>query len=404
MWLSRAGICLAGTFALAACSGADAVPGFSRETAPDGRTIVSYTSGLAVPEDTLLALFEIGRYRDDSSQIFEDLRDLDIAPDGRLYALDAGAKEIRVFNARGALDTIISRAGDGPGEISSANGIRFGPDGTLWLNDHGKRALLALDAEGRERVRLTSIVPGFGYRWAVVIDTAGVMWEPWSRMLTGPDPDMTANGIAEGTSLRMFKNFDPATDARNSVELDQTAFRSWRATYRGGQMVTGLPFTPRPFLTIDRHRRVWAATGESYTLMRMDLTADTTMELRVTETGPAVTPTDITEWEKDFQEMSERAPTLVGDLRAFMPTHKSPIAQVFTDDQDRLWIGRTVPSGEPSRWDIFTADGDLLAVLRAPTVVVGFLSPVVVGDRIYMVAEGDAGERYIVAAALPEWK
>jgi hypothetical protein len=43
-------------------------------------------------------------------------------------------------------------------------------------------------------------------------------------------------------------------------------------------------------------------------------------------------------------------------------------------------------------------------VLRAPTVVVGFLSPVVVGERIYMVAEGDAGERYIVAAELPRMR
>jgi hypothetical protein len=202
----------------------------------------------------------------------------------------------------------------------------------------------------------------------------------------------------------MFRSFDPSTDARDSVELDQTAFRSWRATYGGGQMVTGLPFTPRPFLTIDQRRRVWAATGESYTLMRMDLSADTMMELRVTETGPAVTSDDIIAWEEGFKEMSEQAPTLVSDLKAYMPTHKSPIAQVFTDDQDRLWVGRTVPSGEPSRWDVFTAEGDLLAVLRAPTVVVGFLSPVVVGERIYMVAEGDAGERYIVAAELPRMR
>ena len=87
-----------------------------------------------------------------------------------------------------------------------------------------------------------------------------------------------------------------------------------------------------------------------------------------------------------------------------MPTHKPPIAQVFTDDQDRLWIGRTVSSNESSRWDVFTADGDLLAVLRAPTVVVGFLTPVVVGNRIYMVAEGDAGERYVMVAELPRMR
>src|SRR5690349_17565333 len=72
---------------LVACGGSSEVPGFSRETSPDGRSIVTYASGLGVPEDTLVALFEIGKYIDDSSDIFEDLRDLAVDTAGRIHAL-----------------------------------------------------------------------------------------------------------------------------------------------------------------------------------------------------------------------------------------------------------------------------------------------------------------------------
>jgi hypothetical protein len=387
---------------LVACSGSE-VPGYTRETGPDGRTIVTYASGLGVAEDTLVALFEIGKYVEDSSSIFEDLRDLTVDTEGRIYALDARAKQIRVYDAQGGLDTTLSRSGEGPGELSQANGLRFGPDGTLWVNDHGKRALLALDRDGRERARPSGIVPGFGYRWNVVIDTAGVLWEPWGRALVGGEPDMEATGLAEGKSQRMFLRYDPAANAKDSVMLDETGFRSYRAAYPngGGQIVTGLPFASRSLMAIDRYRRVWVAPSDSYTLTQMNLSADTTMELRVSESGVPVSPEDIAEWKEGWQEYEERLPTLIDDLMAYMPTHKSPLNQLFTDDQQRLWVGRTVPNGEPSRWDVFSSEGDLLAVIRAPAITNEFMQPVVIRDRIYLMADGDAGERYIIVATLP---
>jgi len=385
---------------LAACTGAE-IPGFSRETAPDGRTIVSYAAGLPTHEDTLVALFEIGKYVEDTSTIFADLRDIAIDGDGRIFALDFQASHIRVFAADGTPDTIIGRRGEGPGEFGQANGLRFGPDGTLWVNDPSKRALLALDRDGRERARPRSIVPGYGYRWAVVTDTAGVMWEPWSRALSGGEPDMEATGLVEGRSLRMFHQYDPTNDTRDSVNLDEGSFRSYRASYGGGQVGMGLPFAPRALMALDAHRRVWATTGESYRLVRMNLSADTTLDLSVAESGAPVSEGDIATWKEGLTDFTERVPTLVNDLMAYMPTHKPPLTQIFADDQDRLWVGRTMPDGDASRWDVFNSEGEFLGVIRAPVVASTFLNPVVVRDRIYLVANGEAGERYIVVAELP---
>jgi len=387
--------------ALVACAEAS-VPGYSRETLPDGRVVVSYASGLPEREDTLVALFDIGRYVDDSSRIFGDLRDVAIGPDGRIFTLDAQAGEIRVFGADGTPDTTIGRPGEGPGEFGQPNGLRFGPDGTLWVNDPRKRALLALDARGVERERPSGLVPGFGYRWGVVIDTAGVLWEPWSRQLSGPPPDISSTGVVEGTSLRMFHTFDPATGTRDSVELDVMPYRSYRASGGGGQVVTGLPFAPRGLMAFDARRRLWVARSDSFVVRRMTTSADTTLELRVAASGEAITEEDIARWKEGLATFTEQLPTLLDDLLAYLPPAKPPLQTLFVDDRDRLWVQRAVPRGTPPSWNVFSPDGEFLGSVRAPAgLEASFLEPRVVGERIYLITEGEAGERYIVVAGLP---
>ena len=83
-------------------------------------------------------------------------------------------------------------------------------------------------------------------------------------------------------------------------------------------------------------------------------------------------------------------------------SNKPPFTQLFTDDQARLWVGRTVTKGEAARWDVFNSDGEFLAVIRGPAAANQYMQPVVVGDRIHMIADGEAGERYIVVAELPQ--
>jgi hypothetical protein len=386
---------------VAAACGEPPVPGYSRETAPDGRVLVAYAAGLPAAEDTLVPLFEIGKYVDESSTIFADLRDVAVDGDGRIHALDAQAAEIRVYTAAGALDTVLGRSGEGPGEFSRVNGLRVGLDGALWVSDPGKRKLLVLDREGRERERVDALVNGFGFRWDITIDTAGVLWQPWSRQLSGPEPGMEASGLVEGTSLRQYKSLDPLSGARDSVGLDITPWRSFLYAYPGGQLVSGLPFAGRTLVTMDRHRRIWVSNPDGYVAHQLTLGADTLITLTVAESGPAVTADDIEAWRAQWLRFQENAAGLVDQLMPYMPETRAPIAQLFSDDRDRLWIQRTVAGDEAPRWDVYSAEGEALAVVRAPAGTRGFQAPVVRGGRIHLLLDGEAGERYIVVAEVP---
>jgi hypothetical protein len=386
--------------ALAACGRAD-VPGYSREVTPSGRVEVRYAEGLTLAPDTLTALFTIGQYVDDSSPIFADLRDVEVGADGRVYAFDVQVPEIRVYTPEGAADTVIGRGGEGPGEISRSNGLRFGNDGTLFVNDPGKRKILVLDADGRERDRLDRVIPGFGFRWGITIDTAGVLWEPWSRRVTGPEPGMTATGIFEGTTLRMLQHLDPATGARDSVELDIAPWKSYLHAYPGGQVVAGMPFAGRTLMAMDRHRRIWVSDAAGYALSRLDLAADTALTLHVAEEGPAITAEDVENWKAEWRRFQENADGLIDALTPHIPPMRPPLAQLFADDRERLWVQRTVSADHPPRWDVFSPDAELLAVVHGPPGTTATLAPLVRGERIYLLLNGEAGERYIAVAELP---
>jgi len=387
---------------LAGCTGSDAVPGYSRETTPDGRVIVSYASGLPVREDTLVPQVEIAKYVSDSSRIFDDLRDLAVDDSGRILALDYKAAEIRVFGPDGSPRGTIGRRGEGPGEFTNANGLRITDDGTIWVNDHGKSMMLELAPDGTERQRVPGIVPGFGYRWDVTVDTAGVFWKRWTQRSARERPDMSFSGVVEGSSLPMYQSFDPATGTRDSVlTFAPMHYRTYVRSYANGQTMMGLPFDGREFILLDRHRRAWLGASDRYDLARITLASDTALELHVAEQGPAITEDDIAEWKEGLAWASEEIPDLATDLLPYMPETKPVLGTMFTDDQDRLWVGRTVPAGDLARWDVFSPDGQFLVTIRAPSTVVTELTPVVRSDRIYLFVEGEAGERYIVVAELP---
>ncbi|HET9066919.1 MAG TPA: 6-bladed beta-propeller [Gemmatimonadales bacterium] len=388
---------------LVACSGGGDVPGFTRETGPDGREIVSYAAGLPAGEDTLIPLFTIGKYVDDSSEIFGHLFDVDVSPDRRIYALDVRPTEVMVFDSAGKRIGTVGRRGEGPGEFSRTNGIHLGPDGTLWVNDNGKRMVLAIDPDGTERVRVPELTTRTGLAWDVVIDTAGVLWELKNRQVSGGST-MGINGLHERELDRQFFSLDPASGARDSIAVGPWTAREYGVSFNQGnnQILTELPFRGPELAVMDRHRRIWVARSDDYTLFRLDIAGDTTLSLNIVEAGLPILPGELAAWKERWAGLEPEAPGITAGMMDHMPATKALVMQLFVDDHERLWVRRVVDQKQSARWDVFAPDGAFLATLRGPVEASEALPAVVRGNRIHVPTNGDAGERYIVVAELPE--
>src|SRR5690606_34950886 len=80
------------------------------------------------------------------------IRDLDILPDGRLLVVDRHAGRLRIFSADGAIDTVIGRFGDGPGEFRQPNAAAVGLDGRILVTQATPRVTLLTPDGSVERI------------------------------------------------------------------------------------------------------------------------------------------------------------------------------------------------------------------------------------------------------------
>ena len=70
---------------------------------------------------------------DDPNVTFSDIRGIQAASDGTIYVLDYQAVDVRAYSSEGEYLRTVVRYGEGPGEISEADGILLSGDTLLWI-------------------------------------------------------------------------------------------------------------------------------------------------------------------------------------------------------------------------------------------------------------------------------
>lgn len=83
-----------------------------------------------------LSLGEVGG---PSDELFVQIRDAALLPDGGLVVLDAGAPDLRFFNADGSLRATAGRAGGGPGEFRGPFKVEVLPGDTVAVWDFSRK-------------------------------------------------------------------------------------------------------------------------------------------------------------------------------------------------------------------------------------------------------------------------
>ena len=396
----RVTLALIAAVGVSSCETESAAGDPTRETLPGGANLVRYPGLPAIDSvgpgitDVQIGLQFGSREGDDPNFIFGNIRGIQAASDGTIYVLDFQAAEVRVFSPGGEYLRTIARRGEGPGEIAEANGIILSGDTLLWVHDYFQNRIEGLDPAGGEVRSFTKPVFGYGYIWNGAFDRQGRYWREAShRDDQDVHPGDPEPGLLSNTSPLYFKSHDLATEQVDSVYMGETTSRAYRSAAGWGSQI---PFDPSDHHVVNPPGGFWSANTGSYRLTRTDEGGDTILVIEASLAGLPVTPDDRSAYVERWAEREPESRREYEAVAALMPDFKPILLGILVDDEDRLWVRRTVPADASPFFDLFSQDGDYLGSVRL-AFQPGYRYWIQHG-AIYTWVVDDVGVQYVVRA------
>lgn len=321
---------------------------------------------------------------------FNDIRDIAVDANGRVFVLDYQTTEIRLFGADGGFVRLVGRNGAGPGEYRQNNGMRLAPDGSLWVNDHRNARYVVFDKEG-DFAKQVSVAPwGYGYRWDGTFDAQGRLLET-----------MTVRSGGSSSATRVIRRYDPVRAAFDTLSIPECfsttgRYDQWNVPWSAGTTsgVFSVPFAPLTVVRMTPSGGWLCALGDDYRVRVVDLEGSAPAR----EFRSASAPTPIPAEERDSVIAALYAPPSripPGTLdRSRVPKDFPRIDVVDVDDEGRFWIRRRTARGLAI--DVWSSSGVQLATIDAP-VIFGKYAPFVVrGGKLYVVLPSEDGDPLVV--------
>ncbi len=301
---------------------------------------------------------EIGEIEGEDPYLFTRIESIVEDTRGRLIVADLQSHEIRVFGSEGDFLFRFGGQGEGPGELTQPCCLAFAPDGTLWVRERSRYSAFRLDDASAEYDRGVRIAHGaVGMVAPVTFDTEG--------RLVDIGPITTEGGPVVA---RLHHGSDGAVDTVFLADAEKQAVGTTTVERVIGESRTTF-YVRQPFGALWIHAHgpggAWAeaVTSEySVTLHQPDGTVSRVEGPQVP--GPRLGPSE-----------RERAQAAVDrDLQRFglrdhpfgIPDRKPPIADIFFDRSDRLWVEKTSGEGDEMREADVYAGSALVARYRWP--------------------------------------
>jgi hypothetical protein len=284
--------------------------------------------------------------------------------DGRIVVADAGANEVRFFDAAGRFLTKTGRRGDAPGEYRQIVSLGLGPGDSIWVYDFGNRRFTIIDRDGRvgHTLALGGVLSSVG---AVgrTSDGSYVVREFWSSHVHGGEVRL---GLAR----------DPAAVARYSADaarIDTIGLFPGREVYVGsedGRAVMSAPLFARTTSVALRGDEVVVGDEERFEVgvysvggVLQRLIRRPGVDLRVGE--------DDVEREIEQRlasEPQERRASLRAHIEAMdHPETRPAYGQILAGAAGNLWVAAYAPyPAVPTAWWVFDREGRLLGTVQVP--------------------------------------
>lgn len=336
----------------------------------------------------------IGSIDDVGPATFGQIKAIAVTDDGRIAVLDAQAQEIRLFAPDGEHLRTFGGKGEGPGELSNANGMVLGPDGLLRVNDP-RSARLSFFHPDSGFVRSAPLdVQSWGFLWDGVVDSAGRIYESGSATLDDERWRVLKVYDAEG---RWTDTVRLSTYEINRSEDPPGAYR-WQAGSGGGMV--GVPFWPGGARALDPEGFFWSKGGgtNDYRIARTTFRDDTTL---VFESRRVPMPVTATERDSAISRIRE----ITGGQQldwSRIPAEKPVVRNIFLDESGRPWVRVTAPGDTLTTFDVFRRDGRYEGTVVTRLPIADYWEPVVRGDRFYTLVTDELDVPYVVRARIRE--
>ena len=385
----------AGCMALVAGCGEGGVQSDSattRDTLPSGVVEVKF-SPAAEPRWTIVEELWIGSVEGGGPDGFSELFGLAALDDGGFAVLDGQTQEIRVFDGDGAHVATHGGRGDGPGELQQAKGLMTAPDGLLWTPDSRNGRMSVFDVRDGFVESHPYRTSGYGFRWRGAMGADGRIFRPhldWSS-------DIVTRGLVI---------YDQTMTALDTLPMgtygssdDHASSWCWSNPDGGGGCV-GVPFYANEVLLIDPAGTIWQAEGgvPEYRIRKWTPGGDTAF---VVVGDRSALPVTAVERESEIADLRERVGQDVDFDWSKIPDVKPVVEGLFLPGDGNLWVKVADDSGR-SVFDVLSAaDGSYQGTAVADFLVhVEAGSPLLRGDRIWLVATDDLELDYVVRGSL----
>lgn len=310
-------------------------------------------------EWTLVEEARIGTEDGEGPELFGWVTAVEADALGRVYVLDAQAKEIRVFEPNGGHLRTLGGKGGGPGEFQWPAGLHWDPQGRLWTLDSGNQRFSVFDTAGALVAEHRRTGGGGTFGWQGGISRDG-------SMLVGESiRERTATGARFHPVLMRYDAAAQPTDTfpRPAYEAE-TVTRNLRQQGMALRMSASVPFSPELFWTADADGHLWSGVSDRYLIARITPAGDT---VRLVERAWTATPVSSGERSRAEAELRPGAGE-TGDVDPpRVPRTKPAFQRVLVDDRDRLWVMPRLAEEDDGRvLDVFDPEGRYLGPVRSP--------------------------------------
>lgn len=298
----------------------------------------------------------IGVIEGDEKYIFGSLRNVFPAADGRIWAMDSQAPELRLYDQDGTFIRAVGRSGEGPGEFGFNPCAFPGPEGEIWV-EAGRRWQW-FDAQG-ELLGQQPVTRQLGcgiQRW--VSDDRFVA----VHAVMNPE-------IQEAESSFFIHEREPSgevtvTDTTFPPVLSETPTVQWFDGEGRERRRDVMPLVHRPFYVLGPNGHFWITEGAGdYRIRRQTLFGDTLIILERPH-DPITVPDSVRE--EAMPQRRLRSLTLDRDFDPDeVPRVFPPFDRFIVGTDGTLWVQRRLEGGLHG-FDVFAPDGRFLGPVEVP--------------------------------------